>query len=522
MLSSPLVDLAHRALTDARRTLLVEGTKRLTFAEVHRQALAIGAYLRSLGIVKGDRVAVLMGKSHKQAIAQLGALASEAIMVPVSELLKPDQVRHILRDCSVKALIADHDRIDAAGDLVSTLRIISVGGSSPRAIGTLEAIVDSPASPWRPQLIGQDSAAIIYSSGSTGLPKGIVLSHRNLWDGARIVTSADYLGLGPDDRLAQVMSLNFDYGLNQLYGAIRVGAELHFTTFHFPKDLFVFLRASGITTLALMPVFLNRLFDPRFFKPEFAEGIATLKRITTSGGRMPLPTVRAIRSAFPKTDLYLMYGLTEAFRSTFLPPSEVDRRPGSIGKAIPDAQMLVLDEHGQECAPGVPGELVHRGGVISKGYWNAPEKSAERFKMLADPSGNAETVVYSGDLVHRDEDGYLYFMGRRDNMIKTSGHRVSPEEIERAAEQMGDVEHAVAFGREHDVLGEEIILVAIARGGHTVEEAAVKSFLRERLAAYMIPSRVLVQQGFAVTPGNQGKVDRTLAKTRALEMLTKS
>ncbi len=348
-----------------------------------------------------------------------------------------------------------------------------------------------------------------------------MLSHRYLCDGALIVTS--YLGLKADDRLTQVLSLNFDYGINQLLGAIRVGAELHFTTFHFPKDLFSFLKTSAITTLALMPVFLNRLFDPRFFRPEFAEGITTLRRITTSGGRMPLPTVKAIRAALPKTDLYLMYGLTEAFRSTYLPPDQVDSRPGSIGRAIPDVQLLVLDEKGKECPPEVPGELVHRGGVISKGYWNAPEKTAERFKLWMDPSGNPETVVHSGDIVRRDADGFLYFIGRRDNMIKTSGHRVSPEEIERAAEQMSGVEHAVAFGREHEVLGEEIVLVCIAKEGAVPPpEFEVKAFLRERLAAYMIPQQVIGQSGFEVTAGNQGKVDRTDVKRRALEQLAKA
>jgi len=518
MLSSPIVDLAGRAVSDADRPLLVEGSVTLTFAEVYHQAIALGNGLRMLGIRKGDRVAVLMSKSHEQALSQLGAMAAEAIMVPITDLLKQQQVEHILRDCEVKLVIVDHDKINRLGTAVDQVKLVTAGGHVDGAIATLESLLCGDHTKPELHVIGNDSAAIIYSSGSTGLPKGIVLSHRNLWDGARIVAS--FLGLGPDDRLAQVMSLNFDYGLNQLFGAIKVGASLHFTTFHFPKDLLLFLKTRAITTLALMPIFLNRLFDPRFFKPEFVEGITALRRITTTGGRLPMPTLKAIRSAFPGTDLYLMYGLTEAFRSTYLPPEQVDLRPTSIGRAIPDAQIMVLDEEGNECPPDIPGELVHRGGVISKGYWNAPDKTIERFKSWSDASGNQETVVYSGDMVKRDAEGYLYFIGRRDNQIKTSGHRVSPEEVERGAEQVTGVEHAVAFGREHDVLGEEIILVCLSKEGVAPpDQGDIRAFLRERLAAHMTPHQIIVDAGFEVTPGNQGKIDRNAVKRRALELL---
>lgn len=519
MLSSPLVDLALRAVSDADRPLLVEDESMLSFAKVHRDTLVLGSFLRLMDVRKGDRVAVLMSKTHKQAIAQLGIMAAGGVFVPISDLLKQQQVEHILRDCGVKAVIVDYDKVDRLGVAASSLKVVSAGGEVVGAAAALESILKADLVERMLEIIGQDNAAIIYTSGSTGLPKGIVLSHRNLWDGARIVST--YLGLNSSDRLAQVLSLNFDYGLNQLFSAIRVGAALHFATFHFPKDLLTFLRVHEITTLALMPVFLNRLFDPRFFKSEFTAGIQSLRRITTSGGRVPLPIVKAIRAGFPKTDLYLMYGLTEAFRSTYLPSDQIDIRPTSIGRAIPDAQMMVLDENGKECPPETPGELVHRGGVISKGYWNAPEKTAERFKSWIDISGNQEVVVYSGDIVRRDAEGFLYFIGRRDNMIKTSGHRVSPEEIERAAEQMAGVEHAVAFGREHDVLGEEIVLVCITKEATTsLDPVEVKAFLRERVAAYMIPHHILTHVGFEVTPGNQGKVDRNLVKQRAIAALS--
>lgn len=515
MLSSPLVDLANRALANPNRRLLADGNDSLTYGQVHHDTLAIGTFLRSINIRRGDRVGVLMSKNYRQALAQLGAMAAEAVMVPISDLLKPDQVQYIIRDCDIKVVIADADKIERLGPYVDTVKVVTVSGEGS---ATLDGIRTAGFIECTPEIIGQDSAAIIYTSGSTGMPKGIVLTHRNLWDGARIISS--YLGLKSDDRLAQILSLNFDYGLNQLFSTIHVGAELHFATFHFPKDLFVFLETRGITTLALMPVFLNRLFDPRFFKPSFAENISSLRRITTSGGRMPVHLTQTIRGTFPDTDFYLMYGLTEAFRSTFLPPDQADVRPTSIGKAIPDVRIMIVDENGKECPPDQPGELVHRGGVISRGYWNAPEKTAERFRTLADPSGNLETVVYSGDIVKRDAEGFLYFIGRIDNMIKTSGHRVSPEEIERAAEAMGSIDHAVAFGVEDEVLGEQIVLVCIQKDGHRPpEEVEIKSYLRQKLAAYMVPHKILFQESYEVTAGNQGKVDRTSVRELALKTL---
>jgi len=518
MVSSPLTDLAHRARVNGSRTFLVDDDIRLNYSESYHYILSVGTFLRSIDVRRGDRVGVLMGKGYRQVLAQMGIMAAGAVMVPISDLLKAEQVQHILRDCSIKAIFVDHDKMDRLGDFVRQLKLIEVGGKN----ADLERILSFGLVTLQPDVISVDNAAIIYTSGSTGMPKGIVLSHRNFWDGARIVTS--YLGLGEDDRLAQVMSLNFDYGLNQIFSSIHVGAEVHFTSFNFPKDLFYFLEAREITTLALMPIFLNRLFDPRFFDPSFTKGIDKLRRITTSGGRVSKRIIDTVSAVFPATDFYLMYGLTEAFRSTYLPPEEILRRPNSIGRAIPDVQILVLDETGSECPHGEIGELVHRGGVVAKGYWNAPEKTAERFRPMQDASGNVEMVVYSGDLVRRDAEGFLYYVGRRDNQIKTSGHRVSPEEVERACEQFEGIQHAVVFGRENEVLGEEIVMVCI------LEKTAVdvpdltdlKTHLRQRLAAYMIPQHIVFQYDFITTPGNQGKLDRASVKQLALKELENS
>ncbi len=525
MLSSVLADLALQQAQYPDQKALVEGAVSLTFKDLAVQAHAVAAHLHSLGIKKGDRVGVLMSKTHEQPVAQLGVLAAGAVLVPISDLLKPGQVQYIYNDCAVSAIIVDHDKLDRLGPAKLENKMVVAATEAHERHPTLHSIFQTThagAGGEAPSvdIFGHDNAAIIYSSGSTGMPKGIVLSHRNLWDGARIV--CNYLGLDRSDRIAGIMSFNFDYGLNQIFCALKVGASLHLHKFHFPKDVFQFLRDSEITTLPLMPVFLNRLFEQRFYKPSFSEGIETLRRITTSGGRMPKETLDAMTEAFPGVDIYLMFGLTEAFRSTYLEPSQIGIRPGSIGKAIPDVEILVVDENGKECPPDVPGELIHMGGVTAKGYWNAPEKSAERFRPWPNASGNSDIAVFSGDLVKRDVDGYLYFIGRNDNMIKTSGHRVSPEEIERAAESMPGISDAVAFGREHPVLGEEIVLICSHQDAEGSSESgpdefAIKTFLREQIAPYMVPHIVLITDDFEVTAGNEGKIDREKAKTLAAD-----
>lgn len=522
MLSSVLADLANQYKWQPDGQALVEGAVSLTFSELFTQVHAVAGYLKTLGIKKGDRVGVLMSKTIEQPVAQLGVLAAGGVLVPISDLLKSGQVQYISQDCAISAVIIDHDKMERLGPAGQNCKMVVTAIDAHDQHPTLHSIVQAgtPRSDFDAQVFGHDNAAIIYSSGSTGMPKGIVLSHRNLWDGAHIVCS--YLDLEGSDRIAGIMSFNFDYGLNQIFCMLRVGASLHLHKFHFPKDVFQFIRDSSITTLPLMPVFLNRLFEQRFYKPSFADGIETLRRITTSGGRMPRETLDAMENAFPGTKIFLMYGLTEAFRSTYLEPSQVGIRPGSIGKAIPDVEILVVDENGDVCPPDVPGELIHLGGVIAKGYWNAPEKTAERFRPWPNASGNTQIAVFSGDVVKRDVDGYLYFIGRNDNMIKTSGHRVSPEEIERAAETMPGISDAVAFGREHPVLGEEIVLICAlqasedgADGKNSLDDFAIKTFLREQVASYMVPHVVLMTTDFEVTAGNEGKIDRETAKRMA-------
>jgi acyl-CoA ligase (AMP-forming) (exosortase A-associated) len=317
---------------------------------------------------------------------------------------------------------------------------------------------------------------------------------------------AGYLENRADDTLLAALPLSFDAGFSQLTTAFHATARVVLINYLLPKDVVNALvreRVTGLTGVPPLYIQLTQLSWP--------DSIAEhLRYFANTGGRMPLETLKVLRARLPKSKPYLMYGLTEAFRSTYLPPEEVDRRPDSIGKAIPNAEILVLREDGTSCAPDEPGELVHRGALVALGYWNDPEKTAERYRAL--PGRDAglvlpETAVFSGDTVRMDRDGYLYFIGRRDEMIKTSGYRVSPTEIEEVVYSTHLVGEVAAFGVPHPSLGQAIVVVATPKEAAPMDAAQLLATCRERLPAFMIPARIEIREG--PLPRNpNGKIDR--------------
>jgi acyl-CoA ligase (AMP-forming) (exosortase A-associated) len=356
------------------------------------------------------------------------------------------------------------------------------------------------------RVIDTDMAAIFYTSGSTGKPKGVVLSHGNVVAGARSV--AQYLENLEGDRILSALPLSFDAGFSQLTTAFQVGASVTLINYLVPRDLITAVEREQITGLTAVPPLWIQL--ARLEWPEAARN--SLRYIANTGGRMPRATLDALRAALPKTLVFLMYGLTESFRSTYLPPPELDRRPDSIGKAIPNAEVLVVREDGTLCAPGEPGELVHRGALVSLGYWNDPEKTAERFKPVPNQAKGlvmSEIAVWSGDTVRMDEEGFLYFISRRDEMIKTSGYRVSPTEVEEVVYATNLVGEAAALGIPHPVLGQAIVVVATPRDGRRLDTEALLAHCRKQLPAFMVPARVTVRQG-SLPRNPNGKIDRKL------------
>jgi acyl-CoA ligase (AMP-forming) (exosortase A-associated) len=436
-------------------------------------------------------------------------------------VLKPEQVVHIFRDCDVSVLITSAERWDALAPAVAgcaALRHV-VLVSEPQRFEPppgvslhrwRELLASAPRAGHR--VIDADVAAIFYTSGSTGRPKGVVLSHRNIVTGGKSV--AQYLENRADDVLLAALPLSFDAGFSQLTTGFHSGARVVLINYLMPRDVVNALHSEKVTGLTAVPPLWIQLAAL-----EWPASIAqNLRYFANTGGRMPLETLEKLRAKVPSTKPYLMYGLTEAFRATYLPPEQVSRRPDSIGKSIPNSEVIVLREDGTPCGPNEPGELVQRGALVALGYWNNPDATAERFKPLSKSAGAISTVlpeiaVFSGDTVRMDEEGFLYFIGRRDEMIKTSGYRVSPMEVEEIIYSMGLVDECVAFGVAHDTLGQVIHVVAATGAARTVDTAQLLAECKKRMPAYMVPAKIELQS--APLPRNpNGKLDRKLLANR--------
>jgi len=507
----------HRSVTQPDAEALRDSKKSLTYSDLALSVRQVANLYVALGLERRERVAVYLEKRLDTVTAMFGASAAGGVFVPVNPLLKPEQVGHILTDCNVRILVTSPERLELLRPVLAHCRdlraVVLVGDKPVEPVEGLEMVAWSERlgaperAPFR--VIDGDMAAILYTSGSTGRPKGVVLSHRNIVAGAESVSQ--YLENTPDDRILSVLPLSFDYGLNQLTSAFRVGACAVLMNYLLPRDVIRAVERERITGLAAVPPLWVQLAQL-----EWPEGVTGhLRYITNSGGHMPRPTLDALRAKLPRTRPYLMYGLTEAFRSTYLPPDEVDRRPDSMGKAIPNAEILVVREDGTPCAPGEPGELVHRGVHVALGYWNDPEKTAERYKPAPGQLAGLvipELAVWSGDTVKMDEDGYLYFIGRRDEMIKTSGYRVSPTEVEEVVYATNLVNETAAVGVSHPVLGQAVVLVTYAPNNDDTVSEQLLAECKKQLPGFMVPARVVARS--EPLPRNpNGKIDRKKLST---------
>jgi acyl-CoA ligase (AMP-forming) (exosortase A-associated) len=478
-------------LGDPAAPALTTRESALDYAGLEAMVGTLAAALRARGLAKGDRIASWLPKNRLTSLLPLACARAGLIHVPVNPLLKRMQVGHIVGDSGASLLISGAAR----------LATLEPGDAACPAIGEEEsaALFDHEGALGPSDHDPEDLAALLYTSGSTGRPKGVMLSHANMWLGA--VAVAQYLRLAPDDRVLAVLPLSFDYGQNQTLSAWAAGASVVPLDYLAARDVIRAVERHRISTLAGVPPLWVQLIEA----PWPAGAALSLRRLTNSGGKLPPSVIRRMRELFPAADIYSMYGLTEAFRSTYLEPALLDDHPDSMGRAIPFAEIMVVDADGNEAAEG---ELVHAGPLVARGYWQDPGRTAERFKPAPATSTYGGMAVWSGDRVRRDEAGLLYFVGREDGMIKTSGNRVSPTEVEEAALASGLVAEAVALGYPDARLGEGIALVV--RPDRRGEEEALRAFLKRQLPNFMQPGPILWREELPRSPN--GKLDRVALK----------
>ena len=487
-----------------------------SYGRLAEETVAAAKGLVELGLRKSDRVGVFLEKRVETVIAQFGAAAAGGVFVPINPLLRARQAAHILRNCQVRILVTSsvrpaglRDVLRECPDLKHVVVVDDDGGFDDLAqkfgfttwIALISAGSEGAAMPHR--VVDGDVAAILFTSGSTGMPKGVTLSHRNLTASAR--SASEHLRNNSEDRILCVLPFSFDYGLVQLTSVFTMGASVVLFDYLFPQDVPKIIASENVTGLAGVPPLWIQL--GRIDWPQAA--IKCLRYITNSGGAMPKATLHKLRSKMPNVEIHLMYGMTEAFRSTCLPPSQIELRPNSIGKPIPNAEVVIVRKDQSLCEARETGELVHRGVFVTQGYWNDSEATAERFRPAPDlPAEIAvtETAVWSGDLAWYDEEGFFYFVGRMDDQIKTSGYRVSPFEVEEVVYETNFVAEAVAFGVPHPELGHAIVVVATPPRNGKLDTETILQKCRQDMPSYMVPMLIIERATIPRSPS--GKFDR--------------
>ncbi len=464
----------------------------INYEDLFQESFKFSNYLKKKGFKKKDRIGIFMTKNINQSIAIIGCLMGNYIFVPILPKLNHASINHIIKNCSMRAIITDEIKINEIKFFEKKIKIIQYKKIRDY-INKLKIKINKKK---KFNIKKQDPASIIYSSGSTGRPKGITIPHINFVKGAKIVSK--YLNTKENDKIAGVLSLNFDYGLNQLWQTLMLGCTLYFYEFIFANDFFKFLKKKDITVLPLMPVMIYLMFKEKRDIQNY--NFSRIRYICTSGGPVSKLMINNLTKNFKNTKIYLMYGLTEAFRSSYLNPKFLKKKYKSIGQAIPTVKLDILNDEMKPCKPGEIGELVHRGGCVSLGYWNDKKNTNKVFKKF-----KGEIAVFSGDLVKKDKEGDIFFIGRKDHMIKTAGYRVSPSEVEYELLKNKSINNLFVFGVKDNNLGQSIICAYTAK--KKISDKVFHHLSQKYLPSYMRPKKFHYFRKFPVT-GNQGKIDK--------------
>ena len=514
--------LENAAQTEPDKIALILESETYTYMELLERVNQIAHYLTAIGLKKGSRIGIYSRKRTESVIAILAILSTEYVFVPITRLLKPEQVKHIIDDCGISCLITDKEKIENVKAIDFEGKIISYEATSQSDV-SFEEIYKCYTGEIKCNIMGHDNAAVTYSFGSSGNPRGIVIDHRALIDGARIVSK--YLDIQKEDVISGILSFNLDYGLNQLFTALYKKATLAIHRFVLPLDFFTHLIDDKVTVLPLMPIHITQMFDEDPRRIPQPEHFKRLRAITSSGGNITPLMIKNITTQFTEAKFYSMHGLTEAFRSAYLNPEQIHIRPNSIGKAIPDVELYIINEEGEACKPREIGELIHRGACIYKGYWNAPEETAQRFKSIhildkvIEPEGQLtdEIIIASGDYVYADEEGYIYFVSRKDDMIKTQGFRVSPHEIESVVyDNLPTITDCAVFSIPNEEIEEEIVMTYAAKTELGRNEILFE--LKKHLPNYMLPEQILYKKNMPLKSLHEKQVDKEVLRREFMRM----
>jgi long-chain acyl-CoA synthetase len=501
--------LSDSAAKSPNKTALVCGGRRLTYAQIETQANRVAHGLLAFGVRRGERIAVWMHNSVEAVIAIFAILKAGGTFTVVNSTTKPDKLAYVLENCTASGLFAPGRQGDRVADLfarVGSLRFVVLCGtgaaeapSTGREVVAFADILEAhPDSRPPSSAIDVDLACLIYTSGSTGQPKGVMSTHANMVFAASSIIQ--YLENVPNDVVINVLPLSFDYGLYQLLMTFKFGGTLVLErSFAYPAATLRRIEEEQVTGLPGVPTLFAMLLNLDLSRFD----LSSLRYLTNTAAALPVEHIQRLREAFPWARLYSMYGLTECKRTLYLPPEELDRRPGSVGIPIPGTEAWVEDEDGRRLGPGEVGELVVRGSHVMQGYWNDPQTTAKRYRPGRYP---AERLLYTGDLFKTDEDGFLYFVARKDDIIKSRGEKVAPKEIESVLYRLPQVVEATVVGVPDPVLGQAIKAYIVCDGGQPLTERDVLHHCAQHLEDFCIPKHLEFRDALPKT--SSGKIDR--------------
>ncbi|MFZ5523330.1 MAG: class I adenylate-forming enzyme family protein [Pseudomonadota bacterium] len=511
------VPLLHDYLMQSARELpekvaLVCMKQRISYVELDARSNAIAHSLMAAGVKRGDRVVIFADNTVETVISFWAVLKANAVVSIVNPLTKSDKLSYLLEDCRPAALITDMHIYAVFAEPARAcphLRRVIVSGSIddtrlaglPHAQRWADAIAggDRTAPPAR-SCIDIDLAAIIYTSGSTGDPKGVMLTHRNMLTACTSIAS--YLELQEDEVILGVLPLAFDYGLYQMIMAFRTGARLVLErSFTFPAQILNLMVDEGVTGFPGVPTIFSILAELKSLKDY---DLTKIRYVTNTAAALPVKHILMLRDIFPTARIYSMYGLTECKRCTYLPPKDIDRKPASVGIAIPNTEMWIVDEDGNKVSPGTVGQLVIRGATVMKGYWEKPEATAKKLKPGTLPG---EQVLYTGDFCKMDEEGFLYFVGRMDDIIKSRGEKVAPKEVENVLTNIPGVKEAAVIGVPDEILGEAVKAFVVLEEGVKMTEKQLHNECQRRLENFMVPKYIVTVPSLPKT--DTGKIKKT-------------